>query len=208
VESRPRLLIADDHLSFAESIGRFLASRFDVQPPVSVLADLDWALGQCCPTFLLLDIQFEPGSALDILPAIVRRTDARIMMFTARAEIQCVVRAFQAGAVGYFLKQDGLHELTHAINQLIAGVRYIAPELRPRYEALQRVRPVGLTRRQQEVLDAVRSTRTQAEAAARLGISCSTVEKMVHAIKIRLGVSDTHKWLKHDIPPAEGSVSD
>lgn len=208
MESRPRLLIADDHRSFAESVGRFLASRFDVQPPVSVLADLDRALGQCCPTYLLLDIQFEPGSALDILPAIVRRTHAKIMMFTARADIRCVVRALQAGAVGYFLKQDGLRELTHAMNQVVAGVRYIAPELRPQYDALQCVRPVSLTRRQQEVLDAVRSTKTQVEAAARLGISVSTVEKLVHAIKMRLGVSDTHKWLKHEIPPAEGSGGD
>jgi DNA-binding NarL/FixJ family response regulator len=206
--ARPRLLVADDHLSYAEAIGRWFAPRFDVQTPVTVLDELDQEVTQGRPDVLLLDIQFGTRSALDILPAIARHTRTRILMFTAWADVRRVVRAFDAGAVGYFLKEDGLVELRWAVDQVLAGVRYIAPELRSQFEALQHSSTISLTRRQRELLEAVQATASNQDAAARLGISLGAFEKRLRALKTALGMRNTHRRLTHDVAPITRSGGD
>jgi DNA-binding CsgD family transcriptional regulator len=65
--------------------------------------------------------------------------------------------------------------------------------------ATTRAHPLGLTRREREILDLLREDRTNAEIAAELVISARTVHRHVSAILTKLGVtSRTHAVRKAD----------
>jgi DNA-binding NarL/FixJ family response regulator len=58
--------------------------------------------------------------------------------------------------------------------------------------AATRDHPLGLTRREQEVLDLICAGRSNAEIASRLVISAKTVDHHVSAVLAKLGVGTRH----------------
>jgi len=193
---RPAVLIADDHLMFAELTGRYLATQYEVPLPVTELDELMPRLDEVHPDVLLLDISFGKRSSLPLVARIVRRhRDTRIVMVTGHADRRMMHTALDAGARGYVLKDGGPADLMVAIRAVLAGERYIDPELRssrpvPRYRLLQ-----PLSARQHEVLMLLRRGSTEQMIADALKISLSTAEKHVLAIKRRLGLERTKRTI-------------
>jgi DNA-binding NarL/FixJ family response regulator len=54
--SRPRVLIADDHAMFAETLREFLAAKYDVVGPVADGAALFLAAAELTPDLAVVDI--------------------------------------------------------------------------------------------------------------------------------------------------------
>jgi len=193
---QPAVLIADDHLMFAELTGRYLNSQYHVLPPVTALDELNGAMEHAHPDVLLLDISFGKRSSLPFVSRLTKRFPAtRVIMVTGHADRRMLETALGAGARGYVLKDGGPADLIMAIRAVLGGEVYVDPELggarpSPRY----RLR-LPLSRRQHEVLMLLRRGCTEQMIADQLGISLSTAEKHVLAIKRRLGIEKTKRTI-------------
>jgi DNA-binding NarL/FixJ family response regulator len=142
--------------------------------------------------------------------------ELRVVMLTMHTERVYAEEAMGSGAAGYLLKSSGSAELRFAVEEAMAGRRYVTPLLGPapagaaptaptalppqpvppQDPAPRRVRTsrpqalaMTLTERQREVLTLLAHGYSTAEIAARLGISAKTVEFHRHAIRQELGVT-------------------
>jgi len=82
-------------------------------------------------------------------------------------------RAFEAGAMGYVLKDTISDDLIHVIREVHAGRRVVTPEIQQALD--ERARLPTLTLREWQVLELVAEGMRNKEIAVALGISADTV---------------------------------
>jgi DNA-binding NarL/FixJ family response regulator len=102
-----------------------------------------------------------------------------------------VVRAVEAGATGYLLKDSPRGDLLRAVRAAARGEAALSPSVATRL--LGQVRAPAqepLSQRELEVLELVARGATNREAAAKLFISEATVKTHLLHIYAKLGVSD------------------
>jgi DNA-binding NarL/FixJ family response regulator len=113
------------------------------------------------------------------------------------------VRALQAGAAGFLLKDTPPAEIVRAIELVHAGDGMLSPAVTRRLIALvagdddaaarheaARERLAGLSEREHEVALAVGEGRANAEIAAELHMSVATVKAHVSRVLAKLGVDN------------------
>src|SRR5262249_61696969 len=82
------------------------------------------------PDVTLMDLQMPHMNGIDAILAIRREfPDARIIVLTTYSGDAQAVRAFEAGASGYLLKNMVRKELVETIRSVHAGGRRIPPEI-------------------------------------------------------------------------------
>ncbi|NDU76720.1 hypothetical protein GWI34_29445 [Actinomadura sp. DSM 109109] len=101
-----------------------------------------------------------------------------------------IVRAIEAGAAGYLLKDASRADLAAAVRDVAAGRRVLSPEVAARLAAVGEVRPPVLSAREPQVLALVAEGLTNAEIGARLYIGQATVKTHLLHVFGKLGVSD------------------
>jgi two-component system response regulator NreC len=186
---RATVQIADDHLMFAEPNGRYLGLHYDVHPPIVKLSEVAGALRKHSPSVLLLDISFGRESSLPLVAQLSRGSPGTcIVMVTGHADVGMLMKALDAGARGYVLKDGGPAELLLAIETVLSGGVYLSPELRGHADASRHRPKRPLSQRQWEVLALLRKGRSERQIAVRLDISLPTAEKHVRALKDNLGI--------------------
>ncbi|WP_029090426.1 response regulator [Brevibacterium album] len=95
-----------------------------------------------------------------------------------------VVAAIEAGASGYLLKDTPPDELLAAVRRAAAGETALAPSVGSRLVERMRAPATALSQRELEVLEAVAEGLTNAQIAARLFVSASTVKThLVHVFE-------------------------
>ncbi len=127
--ARPRVLLADDHIAFLESVSRLLADSFDI---VALAGDGRQALGlarRLRPDVVVLDISMPELDGFQTLERL-RRDDpeSRVVFLTMHREDEFVSAAINAGAHGYVLKSRTRVDLIGAIDHALAG-RLFVPSL-------------------------------------------------------------------------------
>src|SRR5262249_21975691 len=114
---------------------------------------------------------------------------SRICVLTSLSdEDASVVRAVQAGAIGYLSKDADTTLLVQTIRSVAAGQVHLSPKATARLmREMRSPRPdVGLTEREREVLREVAAGRTNKQIARSLDIALSTVKCHVRAILDKL----------------------
>jgi DNA-binding NarL/FixJ family response regulator len=128
--------------------------------------------------------------------------EGRVLILSMHLTSEHVVRALQAGAHGYVLKESAGEEVVEAIRAIAAGRRYLSHQiselmiddfLRDGVKASPLDR---LSLRESEVLKLVVEGHTSADIAARLALSVKTVETYRARIMRKLGVKDTVELVK------------
>jgi len=97
-------------------------------------------------------------------------------------------RAFEAGAMGYVLKDTISDDLIHVIREVHAGRRVVAPDIQQALD--ERARHPALSLRERQVLELVAEGMRNKEIAAALGISTDTTGMHVKNIYTKLDVHD------------------
>jgi DNA-binding NarL/FixJ family response regulator len=116
-----------------------------------------------------------------------------------------VVEALKAGALGYVLKETGPSELVNAVQQVVAGKRYLSPRLSERLidVLLQKTEEITLdpyetlTNREREILQMAAEGLTSAAIAKRLSISPRTAELHRSRMMDKLGLSNQTELIRY-----------
>jgi DNA-binding NarL/FixJ family response regulator len=181
-----RILIADDHRLFREGL-RSLLGREPTFEVVGEAANGREALARAremAPDIVLMDMAM-PG--LNGVEAIRRLREeqprCRVLAVSMHSSHSYVLRALQAGAAGYVLKDAAYLELTRAIHSVLHGGVYLSPEVAGELveEHLQHLAAhhpprETLTPREREVLQLMAEGAGTREIAKMLGVSVKTVE--------------------------------
>lgn len=186
-----RVLCVDDHRLMREGVARIV----DVQPDMKVVAEAgngDHAVAQFMatrPDVTLMDLQLPVTSGPEATRRI-RQLDAsaRIIVLTMYRGDEDIHRAFEAGAMGYVLKDTISDELIHVIREVYAGRRVVAPEIQQALD--ERARLPTLSGREWQVLVLMAEGMRNKEIAAALAISGDTVGMHVKNIYTKLDVHD------------------
>jgi DNA-binding NarL/FixJ family response regulator len=190
-----RLLVADDHPVVRDGLRGMLAGQPDLQV-VGEAADGAEAVAlipRLRPDVVLMDLRM-PG--LDGVGAIrkLRATfpNVRVLVLTTFDTDTDVVRAIQAGATGYLLKDTPREELVRAIRAAARGEAVLAPAVATKVLGqLRAPAPAGvLSARELEVLELVARGASNREVGAKLFISEATVKTHLLHVFEKLGVSD------------------
>ncbi|MVO87517.1 response regulator [Streptomyces sp. p1417] len=197
-----RVLLADDHPVVREGLRAMLSAEADLDvvaeaangPQAEALA------ARLRPDIVLMDLRMPGGDGAD---AIVRMTAAglpcRIIVLTTYETDRDILRAVEAGAAGYLLKDLARGELADAVRAAARGETVLAPSVAARLVDQLRARPERprLSERETAVLRLVAEGCTNAEIGRRLHIGESTVKTHLLRAFAKLEVTDRTAAVTH-----------
>lgn len=127
-----RVLLADDHALFRESVKLFLES----QPDLTVVAEASagweavWLSRLHQPDVAVVDVRMSDLTGIQAIPHILRHSPrTAILMLSIHRDMRYISLSEKAGARGYVLKEAAEEMLIPAIRELSAGHCYFTAEL-------------------------------------------------------------------------------
>ena len=182
---RVRVALCDDHAVVRSGLRAILEAEADLEVVgESGTAEEAVALArEAQPDVFVMDIGLPDRSGIAATAEVCQASPAtRVLVLTVHDDVTYLRRAFDAGAVGYLVKEAADVELVQAVRQVAAGKQYVHPSLGAALLAREvaTARPAGpggeLSEREVEVLRLIAGGLTNAEIAARLYVSVRTVE--------------------------------
>lgn len=189
-----RILIADDHPVVREGLAGILAGQDDFEV-VGLAADGNTAVtlhNSLNPDVTLMDLRMPGLDGVGAIEAIKeKRPSANILILTTYDSDADIVRAIEAGATGYLLKDTPREELFRAIRATANGESVLAPAVASRLMTRMRApAQENLSAREIEVLQLVAKGASNKEIGKTLHISTATVKTHLIHIYNKLGVTD------------------
>ena len=189
-----RIMSVDDHPMLRGGIAALIAGEPDMQM-IAESSNGREAIQQFRthrPDITLMDLQMPEMSGLDAIIAIrAEFPDAKIIVLTTYAGDVQALRALQAGARAYLLKNLVHKELLDTIRAVYAGKKAMSPQVS--YELAEHATDDALTKAEIEVLQLIATGNANKQIADRLSITEDTVKGRVKNILSKLDASDrTH----------------
>ena len=194
MSSSIRILIVDDHPVVREGLAGMLAGQPDFEV-VGLAADGQTAVAlhqTLAPDVTLMDLRMPGLDGVGAIAAIkAQQPAAHILVLTTYDSDADILRAIEAGATSYLLKDTPREELFRAIRAAAAGESVLAPAVAALL--LTRMRAPAeesLSSREIEVLQLVARGSSNKEVGQALHISTATVKTHLIHIYNKLGVAD------------------
>jgi len=189
-----RLIIADDHPVVRSGLKAILAS----QPDFELVADVDngdsalSASVNLHPDVILMDLQMPVMDGVIATAHIhAELPTARILVLTTYDTDADILRALDAGATGYLLKDAPPEELFRAIRAAAKGEVALAPSVAAKLtRRLTNTSEKSLSAREIEALTLAARGHSNKDIAAKLHITEATVKSHFVHIFEKLGVAD------------------
>lgn len=188
------VLIVDDHPVVRDGLRGLL----DGQPDLDVVAEAAnghqalAAVARHAPDVVLMDLRMPELDGVEATRRICAQHPAvRVLVLTTYDDDTDIVRAVEAGATGYVLKDTPRQELFDAVRSAARGETVLSPAVAAKLmRQLRRPADAALTDRERDVLRLVARGRTNKAIATELHISEATVKThLVHAFT-KLDVDD------------------
>jgi len=204
-----RVLLVDDHSLVRAGI-RSLLEKIPGMEVVGEASNGREALGLVkseSPHLVLMDIAMADLGGLETLPRIIKSfPEVKVVILSAHANEEYVIRALRSGASGYMLKDAATVELELVINSVAQGKVYLSPSISRTVIDSYLVRVSGemspleqLTSRQRETLQLVAEGKNTKEIAHLLEISVKTVEAHRLQLMARLDIHDVPGLVRYAI---------
>ncbi|WP_225726459.1 MULTISPECIES: response regulator transcription factor [unclassified Nocardia] len=201
-----RLIVVDDQAVVREG----LALLVDLVPGIEVVgqaADGYEAIElveSLRPDVVLMDLYMPRCDGIEATTAIRQaHPETKVVVLTTYSDDDLVIRALQAGALGYLTKSADRHQIGRAVHAAAAEQAILDPAVQDTLLAAatnrnQPVRPKRsqqspddpLTGREKEVLDLMAAGYNNREIAEQLYISAATVKSHINRIFAKTGSRD------------------
>jgi DNA-binding NarL/FixJ family response regulator len=186
-----RVLIVDDHPVVRLGLRTMLESEGDISV-VAMAATGREALKEVQslhPDVVLIDLRMPEMNGVEAIAQLHRdQPDTRLLVLTNYQEDEYIRQAFEAGAMGYLLKNTPQEEIVEAIRTVHQDKRYIPAAIAERL--LATFGREELSERELEVLKLVARGLSNKEIAQRLSISDKTARNHVTRCLAKLGADD------------------
>ena len=180
-----KVLLADDHSIVRAGLRRIVEESGDMEV-IAEASDGHETIRQVekkKPDVAVIDISMPGLDGLEVVSRLSSRyADLPVLILTMHEEGQYVVRAIEAGAMGYITKQSAPEQLVNAIRKLMEGSRYLTDEaaealaLRVARGQKGQTGLDSLSMRELQVLRRLALGNTNREIASAYGISIKTVD--------------------------------
>jgi DNA-binding NarL/FixJ family response regulator len=199
-----RVLVADDQELVRTGIRRIV----EAEPDLEVVgeagdgAEASKLAAELRPDVVLMDIRMPGVDGLEATRTITADpdlTDVRIVILTTFDHDEYVFEAIRVGAAGFLVKDTEPVDLIRAVRTVAAGDGLLSPRATRRLveEYASRAKPADLapeldqlTEREREVMSHAAAGLSNAEIAAVLVISPTTVKTHISRAMIKLGARD------------------
>jgi DNA-binding NarL/FixJ family response regulator len=190
-----RVQLVDDH----PVVRAGLAGILDAEPDIEVVGEAGSAqeavvlAGSLRPDVVLMDLRMPGGDGVTATIGVLAAVPStRVVVLTTYESDADILRAVEAGAAGYLLKDASRAELVAAIRSAARGETVLAPSVATRLVDRMRRPPAAdtLSPREVEVLRHVARGLSNAEIGRELFISEATVKTHLLRTFAKLGVSD------------------
>jgi len=153
------------------------------------------------PNIVIMDIGMPLLNGLDAAAQIIRDNERiRVIILSMHTDESYIVRALDAGARGYLLKDNADEDIERAIRSVATGRPFFSPSIAQTlledYLSLMRERKIQdsyelLTEREREVLQLLAEGKSNKEAATVLNLSPHTIETHRTNLMQKLGLHNT-----------------
>ncbi len=203
-----RLLVVDDQSLIRDGIASLLNLQEDLEIVATASNGLD-AISTArtySPDVILMDIQMPELDGISATAKIKESFPAiQVLMLTTFDDEEYIVKALQAGASGYLLKDLPTEDLAKAIRLLNKGIYQLDPHIggmlvqslakverqkKQDSSAQDIIAKTGLTDRELEVLKLIGAGATNQEISESLNITLGTVKNHVSNILMRAELRD------------------
>jgi DNA-binding NarL/FixJ family response regulator len=190
-----RVLIADDHAVVRAGLSQLLATFPEVEL-VAVAADGDEAVALAAehrPDVVLMDLEMPVLDGIEATRRIrAAQPEVAVVVLTSFSDRDRILRALDAGAAGYLLKDAEPSELARAIDAAARGEAPLDPKAARALLSARRAPDATetLSAREREVLAMVGEGLPNKLIAQRLAISEKTVKAHLTNVYRQIGVSD------------------
>jgi two-component system, NarL family, nitrate/nitrite response regulator NarL len=182
---------------FRESLRRLLEAEdaFEIAGDVSSTSDVLNRLSRMQIDMILLDFDLGEKTALEFLTQVhSQNLKIHILLVTAGLNHSDIIRVFELGISGIFLKHSPPEDLVTAIQRVMSGETWLDPRVMGSMAptitntSLQRDSIKALNDRQREVLQGVFEGLSNKEIAAKLDISEPYVKAILQQLFNKTGV--------------------
>src|SRR5437016_10316952 len=200
-----RVLLADDHLLFAQAMAEVLAGRYDVVGIVGYGRALQAAARSYKPDVIVTDVTMPHMSGLDSVRSLRRDPHVpKIVFLTMHADVDLARECFNCGGSAFVTKESAFDELTAAIDAVLANQQYLSPDIAAGLIDASKEPAAGadldqLTSRQREILQLFAEGKTMKEIASVTNLSTRTVEWHKYRMMRMLGVRRSAELVQHAV---------
>ena len=207
--SKPRILLADDHMLILDGLRNLLERHYDLVGTVQDGHSVLNAARRLQPDLVLMDVAMPVLNGLQAGHRLREQLPkVKLLYVSMYGDTPYVEEALRIGASGYVLKRSGWEELSRAIESVLSGKQYISPELSAALPqpSLQPSAPEdsamrSLTERQRQILRLVAAGYTAKEIGRMLHITSKTVEfhkgRMMRQLQLQSTVELARYALMH-----------
>ena len=211
METKNRIVIAEDHTILREGLKVLLSSHPDLEVVGEAVDGREAVqrVEEAAPDLVLLDLSMPRMDGMEAIREIRKGSpETKILALTVHKAEEYVLSALQAGADGYALKDATHEELVTAIRSVLAGRRYLSPGVSEQviegYLAGKRGGEpkstwASVTPREREVLKLIAEGYKNKEIAEDLCISVKTVEKHRSNIMEKLDIRSVAELTKYAV---------
>ncbi len=176
------IIIADDHKLFAEGLISMLSinNQYNIMYVPNGI-DLIEKMKTINPHLILLDIKMPGMDGIEALSTIKKKkSNVKVIMLSTFSDVETINKCIYHGADAFLLKNVGIAELQHTINEVMNNNRTIASMLPKDYTIDNKYayfsQTYKLTKREWEIIQLIKSSKTNQQISDELNLSIYTTE--------------------------------